>query len=327
MKGMNMTRFFSSLSLLAMVLAASVPADPATAQQDQREPKADRNRQERGRRAQDMQRRGPAQGVRQRGQQAQRSPLQPLGWVRVAVDYDQDDRFDAMETIYYYDLVQARDRSAQRRGQQARQGRQDPFARSEPRQRQALRRISGQVADLRAIRLTGGDQQHIAKVQTHNGQTVPVLLGSAEQLSQLELQNGDQITVWGTGARINDRPVFAARRIQSGEQRVTVSTQPGRNLRRVRGQIASLRTTTFRGRDQQFQVARVELEGGPDRTVILGPQSRLEDLNLQQGDQVQLLARPGRLNDQPALIAQQIRAKDRTVQIEQPEGRRITSRR
>jgi hypothetical protein len=42
---------------------------------------------------------------------------------------------------------------------------------------------------------------------------------------------------------------------------------------------------------------------------------------------VQLLARPGRLNDQPALIAQQIRAKDRTVQIEQREGRRITSRR
>lgn len=315
--------------MLATMLAAFAVSLPAAAQPNQQDDSQSQRDRQRDRQMQADQRqrqqdqRDRARQPRDLRQRRQQMALQPQGWVRIAVDYDQDNRFDAMETIYYYDLVQARERSAQRRGQQ---GRQRQMARSDQtRQRQQLRRASGRVTDMTSIRLNDGQEHRLAKIETQQGQRIPVDLGRAEQADRLDLQEGDRISVWGTRARINDRRILRARRVQAGDQQVTINRERDRNLKRVRGRIANLRTTRFRGRDQQFRVARLELNGGRTETVILGPQDRLQSLNLQQGDEVRLLVRPGRLNDQQALVAEQIRANERTVRVQQP-GRRTGAR-
>lgn len=336
---MNLTKLTCVLAMCAVTVPAVAQESNRNQQQDEQRVRQQDQQRQRARQ-QDRQRQREAQRARQRqqdqqqAQQGQQFRLRPSGWVAVAVDYDQDNRFDAVERIYYYDLVQARQRSAQRRGQQEQQqqmagqdrSQRQQMARQDRRQRQQIRRTSGRVTDLTTVRLSDGQQHRLAKLETQQGQRVPVDLGRADQVQRFDIQEGDRIAVWGTRSRINDRPVLSARRIQTENEQFTVGRERDRNLKRVRGQIANLRTARFRGQDQQFRVAQIELNDGDTETVILGPQERLGNLNLQQGDDVRLLVRPGRLNDESVLIAEQVRANERTVRIERPDDRRLTSR-
>ena len=43
--------------------------------------------------------------------------IAPGGWVTIYADYDRDGRIDSKETIYYLDLMQAREQSGRRPGQ------------------------------------------------------------------------------------------------------------------------------------------------------------------------------------------------------------------
>jgi len=62
----------------------------------------------------------------------------------------------------------------------------------------------------------------------------------------------------------------------------------------------------------------MSLDDGARAPALLGSQSQLADLGLRDGDEVTLLARPGRLNGRPALVVEEIRTKDRTVSIRKP---------
>ena len=331
----------NSAIMTTLSLCLALPATAQRNEQQTRRPDADQQRQSQ-------------QDSRSRSQTQRQLQLDPLGRVVIGVDSDGDNRFEAIEAINYYELEMAKKRSAERRSQagQQRDDRQQQFTRSQPmdqqrdssrsmrsdqgrpsgqrssqsqQPRQQMAKVTGTVTAIDTFRMVDGPKHLFAKIETKKGDQIPVDLGRAEQLQRLDIQDGDRITVYGTHTRMNDKRVVSARKVQVGDKSMMVGREKDRDLKRVQGEITRLFTRSFRGRDQQFDVAKVELNGGRMETVILGPANRLRNLDLQEGDTVQLLVRRGRYNDEPALIADQVRAGEQTVRVTEPEGRRFTA--
>lgn len=252
--------------------------------------------------------------------------LAPEGWVRVGTDYDGDGRFDAVETIYVFDLEQARQSSANRR----QGGGRGPMmmgpgmaGTSGGGSSQGRSSIEGTIKQVRPLQMAGMSEEHLlARVETGGGRTAKVDLGPKSKLESLGLKEGSKVSVRGDRGTIDDRPILMARRVESGDKAVDVEMPDDRFLKRVRGKILSTRTVKFRNRDGEHVVAHLRARSGREATAILGPQSRLSELDLTQGDEVAILARPGSLNGRPALVAEQVRSKDRTVEIDRPGGQK-----
>jgi hypothetical protein len=187
---------------------------------------------------------------RQRSQQQDQAEyrVSPRGWIRIAVDTDNDGTFDAVETIFTYDLERARQSSRDRAKRDAQRAQDQPSAddqRSESRQ--------------------GVDDDRQRR-----------------------------------GMQSNDMP-------------------SRRQAKRLSGELVSMRTTKFRGHDGQFVVARIRDENGKTSTVNLGSKSKIDQLNLSQGDEVQLVGRPTRINDKPALVADKVMADGKSVDVSPPK--------
>lgn len=283
--------------------------------------------------------------------------VSPAGWIRVAADYDNDGQFDAIETMYVYDLEKARESSRQRANrdaqnmnnsnQQSNSDRWQSGNDSEGMQRmrgdsrsgqrmtqngrtrtyeQQRQKVRGEIQNLRKQNLTGSEDQSVmAKIETDEGRTATVCLGPQKQLSRLNLSEGDKVTIEGVRGRVNDRSVLLARKVTSDGQAVNVQMSDDRKLKRVKGEVLSKRTAKFRNQDEQHVVAKVRLISGTQETVNLGPKSKVDQLDLQEGDDVALLVRPGRVNGQPAMIAEQVSANDQTVEV--ANNQQLTSRR
>lgn len=327
-----MSRIVFSATLFASVVTVCVFATSAVAQERQRDQRSRSDQQRADQRdsqaSSQQSRERDSQRRSKQDEQGRRVALEPAGWVRVGIDYDGDNRFDASRTIYYYDLVEAQRRSDQRRnreGTDQQSSRQS--ASTDQQSSRQLRKVSGEVTSLKTFRSSRGEQHRFARIETSKGQTVPVNLGSVEDLRRLDLQNGDQVTVIGSLARANDRTVLRAHTIQSGDQRIDVTPRKQSRSRQFSGTITSLRSTRMSGQNQEFQVARVTDDSGSTQTVVLGPKDRLSELGLRSGMWVSGSARAGRLNGQAALVAERIAANDQTVRIEQSLGRGESARR
>jgi predicted DNA-binding antitoxin AbrB/MazE fold protein len=241
--------------------------------------------------------------------------IKPLGWISIAADYDNDGRFDGVETIYAYDLEQAKQNSRKR--SESRQDRRSN--RSNQQQRET---IKGTISKIRTEPFAGMDQEFvIAHVKTNDQGKACAVLGPKDKLAKLNLKEGDKVTVVGVKGRVNDRPVLLGRRVTHDDRRVSVDVEmPGsRKLKRVRGEILSTRTAQFRNRDADYLIAKVRLNNDKEQTVNLGPKSKVASLELSEGDKVSLLVRPGTINGEGAMIAEQIRANDKMVKLSPPK--------
>ena len=201
----------------------------------------------------DRQRPRRGQGDQQAARQSN-VRMVPEGWVRVGTDYDGDGRFDAIETIYVFDLEQARQSSANRRqGGGPMTGRIGPGRPGYP---PRISRVEGKIRNMKTVKLAGMDGEHvIARVETQEGRTARVHLGTKEALSILNLKEGSQVTVTGSRGLVNDQPMLMAQSVGSGDNTLEVKLPEDRRLKRVRGQLISTRTTKFNDR-QGEQVIR-----------------------------------------------------------------------
>ncbi len=235
--------------------------------------------------------------------------IAPGGWVTIYADYDRDGRIDSKETIYYLDLMQAREQSGRRQGSRA-----NIF---EPRPKDQMVEIQGTIEDQTEFKLYGhhGDKFVMARMHTEKDKTVSVVLGPQKDLKDLDLTKGNVVTVEGEQHRLNNKPVLFAHTVSAQGKTVNVTPPESQNLQRVRGKIAELNRRHFRGREGEFLVAKVDLVNGNTKMINLGPASKLEKLNLKKGDEVRVLGHSGRINGEPALIAAEVHVKDQTVSI------------
>jgi hypothetical protein len=164
----------------------------------------------------------------QRGGDAQ-ARLQPQGWIRIAVDTNNDGQFDTVENIFMFDLQEAQQKSRQRQQLgQGRFGRDDDaqqmqdqrrgFAtRQDNRQRQQQTEdIRGTVEELRTTWLPERDGRFVvARVRTQDGRSEQVLLGSRNEIRKLDLDRGDRISVSGRRGDVNEETMVIAREVES----------------------------------------------------------------------------------------------------------------
>lgn len=263
---------------------------------------------------------------RNRGGENGRAPqVDPRGWVAMAVDYNNDGRYDAVETIYIYDLEKARQQSDRRRNpgdqkqEMSNQKKSDSQSRS---QQQQIFSVTAKIDSLQSMNMVGMDKKfQVAKVSTDEDKQLAVWLGQASDLSKLNLSEGDQIEVRGCKGRINDRTVMIAKEVRHDGQQVSVKSPGKTKMKRVKAEVLQTRTVKFRNLDQPHIVARVRTPSGSTEMVNMGPKSKYENVEIGEGTEVKLLVRQGRLNGQEALIAQEVNVNGKTVKLPRPEDR------
>lgn len=326
---------------LAPVILIACMTTPALAQRDNQS--RDQQNQSQPNPSQTRDGQKSRSSSRQDGSQSQLR-VQPEGWVRMAVDYDNDGTYDAIETIYVYDLQMAKQRSEGRRNQGDRsQGEQRMSSRQQSspqqqrdqgdrrsmqasqdkQQKEQVHQLSGEIRDTKKIRMHEGNKQFIiARIRTDEDRTARVLLGSEEQLSRLDIQDGDRIDVRGRRGRVNDQWVLVADSVKSGNNQIRVQFEmKNKPIRRYQGEVLQTRTTRFRGHDGEFLIAQLQCDDGQTKVVNLGPKEKFSDMNIRDANEVSLLATPGKVNGREALIAEQVSVDGQTVKIKPDERR------
>ncbi len=289
----------------------------------------------------------PAAAQQQSRQQAGPSyQLEPVGWVRVAYDLNNDNVYDTFEYISYYDLERARRSSQQRmreeqgrrgrtgqqqfrqqqdrRGQMGRQFRQSRSGQRQMSQRQQQRRprfdtLEGTIREMKTINLTRFEDPHVvARVQTRQGRTGKADLGPKKKIDELNLQKGDRIKVYGKTGTINEKSMLMANLIQTGNnQRITIRRPQDKNLKFYSGEVLKTRTASFKKtQGGNNLMARMRLDNGAVTIVNLGPEKDLENSNIKSGQNVAMLARPVNINGRRALVAEQLLIGNQLVDID-----------
>lgn len=268
--------------------------------------------------------------------------LSPTGWVRVATDYDNDGNFDTVETMYLYDLEIAQESSRSRDQEHEHHHLSQEQYEPETESQSQTQRYSGQqfsstqpgfetgcshphesvtgsIQEIRYEQLAGMPEQClIARISSDEGRSAKACLGPQSQLSRLDLQEGSRLTVEGVRGHINDKSMLIACQVSSAGEQVTVNMPPSRHLKRVHGEILRARLARFRGYHEPYVVAQVRTRDGQRELVNLGPRSKVRELDVQEGDQIAMLVRPGLIDGRPAMIAEQLHARGRLVDVTQP---------
>lgn len=222
-------------------------------------------------------------------------------------DYDGDGFYDGVSTYYntdgddtfdttgYYSFNDNANRSNQQRSNQ--QNMQDAKQQS----------ASGTV--LRTKRVSLPDGKHlVVEVETDRGKALAVDLGPTAELSEFDLQKGDDVEIRGMMTQIgNKRVLMASRLTMNGDTR-----QIQRKRRKFQGQITSTKRVKIRG-NEHF-VAIVE-QNGKQRAIDLGPADSLGQWNLQQGDRITVSGPPVKVQDRVIVMAQTVThdGKERTI--------------
>lgn len=90
----------------------------------------------------------------------------------------------------------------------------------------------------------------------------------------------------------------------------------GTRVPRYEGTIRSTRRVRYRGMEETHVQTQPEPRQGRQVLVDLGPQSKLSNVDLGQGDDVRFLADPVRIGGQPALRAEPIRVGGELVDLD-----------
>ncbi|MFG0336097.1 MAG: PDZ domain-containing protein [Maioricimonas sp. JB049] len=266
-------------------------------------------------------------------------------WIRFGADFNGDGEVDGWEEFYYDDYEELRRRSRDRARREGRRPFRGDYTtrrpgvgpdarrgmdrrgmdRREMDRRDDRRReiVRGEIQDIRYDTLSGVEGEcMIARIRTEDGRTARVCLGPRTQLRRLDLSDGDRITVHGHPGHINDRAIFFASQVNYAGTELQVNMPKAPSLKRVRGEIVSTRKAKFRGISERHVLADVELVSGREETMNLGPESKIRRLNLREGDDISALVRPGRVNGEFAMIAEQVRHDGQTVELPRPQERR-----
>lgn len=254
-----------------------------------------------------------------------------------------------------------RDREMARRDIERRQyeqrGRDQQMARRrQGGQEDRLKSYSGEVRDLRTAQFRGRDADYlVAEIRVDDGNTKTINLGAKSELNNLDLGEGDRIAVLAREGRINDRMALIAEAVRANNKTADVrssttrtvmrptqgaqereyereqereseqqtESSEGRNLKRFSGELTSLRTTSFQGREGDYLIGEIRSADGETKTVNLGGKEELEDLELSEGNQVSVLAREARINREAGLVAELVRANGQTADVRSSTSRQL----
>lgn len=304
--------------------------------QDQREDDRDARRSRRRGRDEARGDRSSQQDSQQPSQSSDsRSPrAQSAGWIAVAYDYNGDGFYDGVDWIYYYDLQDAKRRSESRaraEEESRRQGRGNQ-QQANSRQNRGAVRLRGEVVSLETKNVMGSssrdDAPHqFARIKTESGRTARVCLGKEDRLAELDIREGDRVSIEGVPVQIDDQAVLLARRVSTGGDSITNELPRQERWRRLDGRVRSISYTSSGEREERHTVVKIKAPQGRVVQIDLGPSADIEQLDVQEGDEIAVLGRDGQIDDEALLIAQLVRVGDETVDVRESTNRSLRSAR
>ncbi|QDU87728.1 hypothetical protein Pla175_10940 [Pirellulimonas nuda] len=219
-------------------------------------------------------------------------------------DTDNDGLYEDVEVFTFGD-PQDSDRQKSSRTQQTASGSSE------------ARQVTGKVANTKKTSVR--DSKHlVAMVKPDDGdanEVVIVDLGPAEKLSSMNIEKGTQLKASGPMARVGDKRVLVAQKASVDGQ----SKQIERNRQKMSGQIVD--TRQFKAGGQQHTAAIVKTGKEKKVLVDLGPAESL-DVDLQNGDQVEVQGAPAKVNDRVMLLADSLRHDGEKVSIDRRNSRK-----
>ncbi len=221
-------------------------------------------------------------------------------------------------------MNQQQDRSqnqqqAQRQNQQQDRSRSQELSLNQSRQasdRWKFDRIQGTIKEMNTVDLTGMDESHsVARLELDNGRMAKVDLGPKRKVEESNFKKGDDITIFGSSGRINDKPMLMAHWIEYDNKVVSIRRPQDRNMRRYNAEVVKTKETNVRD-SGNLLMARVKFEDGRTTIVNLGPSDTLKAYNVKPGVKIDMLTRPVNIDGKRALVAEQLEIGDKVVDID-----------
>jgi len=191
-----------------------------------------------------------------------------------------------------------------------------PEETNEPRTPPATHEVTGQVRELRLVKLSRvAEPGVVAMVETDDGLARRVFLGPRDEARKLDLRLGDRITAAGRPRIVDGRSVLIASRVRVGES-VDHTAVPQSQW--YHGIIQGTRVLQPINRPDRHLVAMVELDDGNRVRVDLGPVRELPHEEIQPNDRVAILAYTVSVDGEPVLMAETLRLQGETLRIRRP---------
>jgi hypothetical protein len=161
-------------------------------------------------------------------------------------------------------------------------------------------RIQGKIDEIRWMNLytvEGDPERHsFVRVRLENGGSRMVSLGTRAEPEDLELRKGQDIDVTGLTATVDGSQIVIADRIEVRDEHVTLV-----------GKVADFREVSLSGTRDRNLMIRMDLSNGERSLVDLGPGTRLDDLDLETGDWIQLDGIRREIAGRSVIVANRIR--------------------
>ncbi|HOR28046.1 MAG: hypothetical protein BWZ08_00471 [candidate division BRC1 bacterium ADurb.BinA292] len=163
-----------------------------------------------------------------------------------------------------------------------------------------------------------------SKVDTDRGYAVerepirsrePVVLGLPASSTISDLSEPEKERIIKENEELTTREEFRAR-----EEGLTYDASPPSPANElyypIDGHITRIMKVEYPGVSEEHILAEVDTAKSSQGRVELGPASKVAHLNLKEGDSIYVEGRPGRLNGQPVMIAQTVKANGEVIKIE-----------
>ncbi|MGE3180246.1 MAG: hypothetical protein AB7N71_01340 [Phycisphaerae bacterium] len=186
-----------------------------------------------------------------------------------------------------------------------------------------MQMISGTVDTLRTRKIDG-DAKLVATIEKPNGSLQKVCLGEKEELRALNIEEGDKIQLRGHPARMDGKRYFVAKKVrvnpdsterdeaewrstrvgnEKDRQNEEAQRRPGTTI--YVGTVDNLRTRDINNRNRI--VATVETTAGELQKVCLGTKGELNDMELEEGDQIEVHGAFQRIDGKRYFVASKVR--------------------
>lgn len=179
--------------------------------------------------------------------------------------------------------------------------------------------LQGKVQALREVSLRRGQKQpeehSWVKVSLQSGYEAIVDLGREKDLSDLDLDRGDKIKVWGRHGSIAGQNVLFADRVKIGKEIVNIDRKDSHE--EVSGKIRDYSQVSINDEDREGHLlVRFDLDNGQRVIADLGKDVSLDDLEIERDAKVHLVGTRKFADGRQILEAKKIKVEGETTHID-----------
>jgi len=207
--------------------------------------------------------------------------------------------------------------------------REKPRAETETEQdKVTVHQVAGTVVRDKTVEVRGQDIEHqVVLLQTEADDYVIADLGPVENLQEMDVQQGRQLTLAGILGRVSDRPVIFANQVSADGKTIEIDrpelARPGIEPRgmdfsrsmEVTGEIVAEKSVDVENVADKNKVVLLERERGDSIVADLGPEGGLDDMALDTGEQVRVEGRLAQIGERLVLLANKVGTRDESVEI------------